>query len=98
MVGDELAIPLDPALPLGDAHQRGPARHVVAIEHAPELALDGLQPERETFGDLGVTEALGHERQDLGLARRRRTKRRADGSADAVREGGASGGDRSHGR
>ena len=31
----DLAIPLDPALPLGHAHQRGPARHVVAIEHPP---------------------------------------------------------------
>ena len=40
-----LAISFDPALPLRNAHQRGPARHVVAVEHAPELALDGLHPQ-----------------------------------------------------
>jgi hypothetical protein len=42
---DPLAVALDPALPLGNAYQRSPARHVVAVEHAPELALDGLHPQ-----------------------------------------------------
>ena len=72
VVPRRLPIPLDPALALGHAHQRGPARHVVAIEHPPELALDSLQPERQALGDLGVGVALGYELQDLSLARRRR--------------------------
>jgi DHA3 family macrolide efflux protein-like MFS transporter len=47
-----LLVSFDPALALGHAHQRGPAGHVVAIEHPAELALDRLDPQRQQFGDL----------------------------------------------
>ena len=59
---------VDPPLPIGKVDQRGPAGDVVPIEQATELAFDGLQPQGQQFGNLGIRVTLGNQQDDLEFA------------------------------